>query len=77
MHISAGSVADLRTRGRSFDPRLGQYAFQGLMIVIATGFIPLSHRCPLFRQWLCGEAACGLERILCRVLVERTPGKYG
>ena len=25
-----------------FDPRLGQYSFRGLMIVIATGFIPLS-----------------------------------
>ena len=41
-HISVGSVADLRTGGRWFDPRLGQYSFQGLMIVIATGFIPLS-----------------------------------
>ena len=25
----------------------------------------LSHRCPLFRQWLCGKAASGLQRILC------------
>ena len=23
-----------------------------------------SHRCPLFRQWLCGKAASGLERML-------------
>ena len=36
---SVGSIADLRTGGCSrFDPRLGQV----LMIVIATGFIPLS-----------------------------------
>ena len=41
-HSSVGSVADLRTGGRWFDPRLGQYSFRGLMIVIATGFIPLS-----------------------------------
>ena len=41
-HSSVGSVADLRTRSRWFDPWLGQYSFQGLMIVIATGFIPLS-----------------------------------
>ena len=33
------------TEGRWFDPRLGQYSFRGLMIVIATGFISLS---PLF-----------------------------
>ena len=39
---SVSSVADLRTGGRWFDPRLGQYSFRRLMIVIATGFIPLS-----------------------------------
>ena len=32
-HSSVGSVAD---------PRLGQYSFRGLIIVIATGFIPLT-----------------------------------
>ena len=37
-----GSVQDLSTGGRWFDPRLGQYSFRGLMIVIATGFIPIS-----------------------------------
>ena len=41
-HSSAGSVADLRKAGGWFDHRLGQYSFRGLMIVIATGFIPLS-----------------------------------
>ena len=41
-HSSVGSVADLRTSGRWFDPRLGQYSYLGLMIVIATGFVPLS-----------------------------------
>ena len=41
-HCSVGSVADMRTWGRWFDPRLGQYSFQELMIVIVTGFIPLS-----------------------------------
>ena len=41
-HNSVGSVADLRTGGRWFDPRLGQYSFRGLMIVIAAGFIPHS-----------------------------------
>ena len=41
-HSSVSSLADLRTGGSWFDPRLGQYSFQGLMIVIATGFIHLS-----------------------------------
>ena len=41
-HSSVGSVTELRTGGRWFDPRLGQYSFRGLMIVIASGFIPLS-----------------------------------
>ena len=41
-HSSVGSVADLRTGGRWFDPRLGQYSFRRLMIVIATALIPLS-----------------------------------
>ena len=42
LHSSVGSVADLRIGGCLFDPQLGQYSFPGLMIVIATGFIPLS-----------------------------------
>ena len=41
-HSSVGGVADSRTEGRLFDPRLGQYSFQRLMIVIATGLITLS-----------------------------------
>ena len=36
-HSSIGSVADLTTEG----PWFGQYSFRGLMIIIATGFIPL------------------------------------
>ena len=41
VHNSIGSIEDLRT-GRWFDPQLGQYFFRGLMIFIATGFIPFS-----------------------------------
>ena len=44
-HGSVGSAANLRTGGRWFDPRFGQYTFRGLMIVIASGFTPLA---PLF-----------------------------
>ena len=40
-HGSVASVQHLRTGGRWFDPRLGQYSCRGLIIVIATGFIPL------------------------------------
>ena len=42
VHSSVSSVMDLRTGGRWFDPRLGRYPFRGLMMVIATGFTPLS-----------------------------------
>ena len=41
-HSSIGKEADLRAGGRGFDPRFSQYSFRDLMIVIATGFIPLS-----------------------------------
>ena len=41
-HSSVGSVQDLQTRGRWFDPRLGQFSVRGLMIAIAPGFILLS-----------------------------------
>ena len=41
-YSSIGSIQDSRTRGRWSDPRRGQYSFRGLIIVIATGFIPLS-----------------------------------
>ena len=60
-HSSVGSVADLRTGGRWFDPRVSQYSFRGLMRVIATGFIPLS-RC--FDNGYVGKQPFGLERIL-------------
>ena len=32
-HSSVGNVTDLRTGGRWFDPRLGQYCFRGLNAV--------------------------------------------
>ena len=69
--MSSTSAINLRTGGRLFDPWLCQYSIGGLMIVIATGFIPLS---PLsvFLTIVCGKAGNGLERILCSVLVKRT-----
>ena len=41
-HSSVGSFADLRKESRKFDPWLGEISLRGLMIVIATGFVPLS-----------------------------------
>ena len=70
-NCSVGSVADVRTGGRWFDPRLGQYSFRGLMIVIATGFIPLSSLSVVSIMRLCGKATSDLEGILCGVLVKR------
>ena len=76
LHSSVGSIVDLRTGGRWLDPQLGQYSLRGLMIVIATGFIPLSPRSIVLKM-VHGKAASGLERILCGVLGNRTPGKHG
>ena len=72
-HSSVGRVTDLRSVGRWFTPRLGKYSFRGLMIVIDTGFVPVS---PLgfvstMVMW------DGLKGIMCGVLVKRTPGKHG
>ena len=41
-HSSVGSVANLIIGGHLFDPLLGQYSFQRMMIVIVTGFIPFT-----------------------------------
>ena len=60
----------LKTGGRLYDPRLGQYSIRASMIVIATELIPLSAIHSLFREWLCGKPASGFERILCGVLVK-------
>ena len=59
---------------RWFNHWLGQYSFQGLMIIIATECI-LSGCCPWFGPWLCGKEADGFRRISCRILVKRNSGK--
>ena len=75
-HSRVSGVADLKTGGRWFDPRLGQYSCQRLMVVIATGLIPPSPL-PVVATMVYGQAASGLERLLCGILVKRTPGKHG
>ena len=66
-HCSVGIAlqTNLRTGGRWFDPQLGQYSFQGLMMVTATGFIPLSQLSVvlIMVMW---ESKQGLETILYR-----------
>ena len=71
-HSSVGSISDLRTGVLWFNPRLGQYSLRGLMITLRQDSF-LSHLCPLFRLWLCGKAASGLERMLCTVLGPYSP----
>ena len=51
--------------------------FQELMIVIATGFIPLSQLSIVLTMVTCWIAASDLERILCGVLVKGTSEKHG
>ena len=58
-HSSVGSITDLRTV-RWFHPLLRQYPFRGLMIVIATGFIPLSPLSVVSSMVM--KAASGLEK---------------
>ena len=77
LHNSVGSVQDLRTRGRWFDPGLGQNSFPGLMIVIATGRIPLSPLSVVLTMvmWQCCQ---WLGKIIVRCTCEKqNPGKYG
>ena len=60
---SVASVQDLGTGGRWLDPRLGQYSFRELMIVVATGLISLSPMSIVSKRLhVCGKAASGLEK---------------
>ena len=70
-HSSFGSLQDLKTGGRRFDPR-GRliYFGRGLVIVIAIGFIPLSS---LSIVWTLVESSQWLGGILLGALIKRTP----
>ena len=76
-HISVGSIKDLGIGGHWFDLRLRQYSFRKLMIVIVTGFIPLSLRSIVSTIVMWEGSYSGLERILCGLLVQRTPENHG
>ena len=55
---------------------LGQYYFQRLMIVIATGFIPLSLLSIVLTMVMWESSQRLGEKKLCGVLVKRTQGKH-
>ena len=74
-HSSVGSVVDLRSGGGWFDPRLCKYSFRGLMIVIATGFIPFSLLSLVFDSGCVGKQPVAWERKLGGVLVNPFPNK--
>ena len=76
-HSSVGSVADLRTGGHWFDPRLGQYSFRRLMIVIATGFIPLSPLSIVSRMVMLGKQPAAWKEYCAENWLKGTPGKHG
>ena len=61
LHSLVGSVADLITGGCWFDPRLGQYSFRRLMIIITTGFIHLSPLSVVLTTVMWEKAASVLE----------------
>ena len=76
-HSSVGRDADLRTGGSWFDPQLGQFPFGGLMIVIATGFIPLSPL-SIVSTMVLWESSQWLEMNIVRsIQVKRIAGKHG
>ena len=54
-HNSVSSIVDLKTGGRWFDPHLGLYSFGGLMLIITTGFIPLSPLSVVFDNGYVGK----------------------
>ena len=72
-YSSVGSLQYLRTASLWFDPGSANILF---FLSIEDSHCDDSHRCPLLRQWVCGKAASDLERIMCEVLVKRTPGKH-
>ena len=74
---NVGSGRTVRTGCHWFDPRARQLFF--LRVDDSPNFDRIHSSLAAF-QCLdnnCGKAASGLERILCRVLVKRTPGKFG
>ena len=60
-HSPFGSLQDMRTGGHWFSPHLGQNSFQGLMIVIAIGYIPLSPACICFDNGYVGNQPVAWE----------------
>ena len=76
-HSSFGSVVNLRTGGRWFDPRLGQFSFQGSMTVIATGFIPLSPRSVVTTMVMWESSQWFGKNIVQSTSLKRNPRKHG
>ena len=75
-HSSVGSVADLRTGGRWFDPQLDQYSFQELMIVIATiSFLSTATRC--FDNGYVGNPPVAWREYCAGLWIKRYPGELG
>ena len=75
-HSSVGRVADLRTEGRWFDPRLGQYSFRGLISHCKRIHSSLT-AVHCFDDGYLGKQPPGLERMLCRVLLKELQESVG
>ena len=69
-HCSVSSVADLRTRGRWFNPQLGQYSLPELIIVIS-----LSVLC--FDNGYVGKHPVAWKKYSAEYWLKKTPGKHG
>ena len=73
---SFGRVLDFRTGGGWFDPQLEQYSFPGLMIAIATRFIPLSYL-SIVSTMTMWESSQWLGKNIVQSTGQKTSGKHG
>ena len=73
---AVGSEQNLRIGGRWLDPRLGQYSFQGSVIVIATGFIPHSPLSIVLTMVYVGKHPVAWKEHCAEYWLKRAPGKH-
>ena len=76
-HSSVGSVADLRTEGRWFDPRLGQYSFRGTMIISCDRIHSYLTAVRYFDDHYVGKQPVAWKESCAEYWLKRTPGKHG
>ena len=72
---SVGMVVELRTQGCWLESPARPIFFFMIDDIQCDRMNFSQDGCPLFRRWLCGKAASGLERISCGIQVNPFPNK--